>query len=73
MIAVLPGVVDNSVGSFPCRAKLSLGRVPSRCSDLTQDEVAYVKSSEFYPLVVVFSHLLLVLRHSVESLVSYFV
>ena len=59
MIAALPGVVDDSVGSFPCRAKLSLGKVPSHCGDLAQDEVAYVKSSELYPLVVVFNHLLL--------------
>ena len=73
MIAALPEVVDDSVGSFPCRAKLSLGRVSSRCGDLVQDEVAYVKSSELYPLVVVFSHLLLVFRHSTGSFVSYFV
>ena len=72
MIAALPGVVDDSVGSFPCGAKLSLGRVPSRCGDLAQDEVAYVKSSELYPLVVVFDHLLLVLRHSAKNFVSYF-
>ena len=73
VIAALLGVVDNSVGSFPCGAKFSLGRVFSRCDDLTQDEVAYVKSSELYPIVVVFGHLLLVLRHSAGSLVSYFV
>ena len=73
MIAALPGVVDDSVGSFPCRAKLSLGKVPSHCGDLAQDEVAYVKSSELYPLVVVFGHLLLVYCHSVGSFVFYFV
>ena len=73
MIAALPGVMDDSVRSFPCGAKLSLGRVSSSCGDLTQDEVAYVKSSELYPLVVVFGHLLLVLRHSAGSFVSYFV
>ena len=73
MIVALPGVVDDSVGSFPCGAKFSLGRVFSRCGDLTQDEVAYVKSFEFYPLVVVFGHLLLVLHHFAGSLVSYFV
>ena len=39
MIAALPGVVDNSVGSFPCGGKLSLGKVSSRCGGLTQDEV----------------------------------
>ena len=73
MIAALPGEVDDSVGSFPCGAKLSLGRVPSCCGDLAQDEVAYVKSSELYPLVVVFDHLLLILRHSDERFVSYFI
>ena len=72
MIAALPGEVDDSVGSFPCGAKLSLGRVPSRYGDLAQDEVAYVKSSELYPLLVVFGHLLLVLRHSAKNFVSYF-
>ena len=38
-----------------------------------QDEVAYVKSSELYPLVVVFNHLLLVLRHSAGGFDSDFV
>ena len=73
MVAALLGVVDNSVGSFPCGAKLSLGRVSSRCGDRTQDEVTYVESFELYPLVVVFGHLLLVFRHSTGSFVSYFV
>ena len=73
MVAALPRVVDDKVGSFLCEAKLSLGRVPSRWGDLTQDKVAYVKSSELYYLVVVFNHLLLVLHHSAGSFVSYFV
>ena len=73
VIAALPGVVDDSVGSFPCGAKFPLGRVFSCCGDHVQDEVAYVKSSELYPLVVVFGHLLLVLRHFAGSLVSYFI
>ena len=73
MIAALLGVVDDSVGTFLCGAKLSLGRVSSRCSDLMQDEVAYVQSSELYPLVVVFGHLLLVYCHFVGSFVFYFV
>ena len=73
MIAALLGVVDDSVGSFLCGTKLTLGRVFSRCGDLAQDKVAYVKSSELYPLVVVFNHLLLVFRHSAGSFVSYFV
>ena len=73
MISVLPGVMDDSVGTFPCGAKLSLGRVFSCCGDLAQDKVAYVQSSELYPLVVVFGHLLLLYRHSAVSFVSYFV
>ena len=33
----------DSVRSFPCGAKLSLGRVSSRSGNLAQDKVAYVK------------------------------
>ena len=73
MVAALAGVVDDLVRSFPCGAKLSLGRVSSRCGDRTQDEVTYVESSKLYPLVVVFGHLLLVLHHSVGSFASDFV
>ena len=73
MIAALPGVMDDSVWTFPLGAKLSLGRVLSHRGDLAQDEVAYVQSSELYPLVVVFGHLLLVYRHSAVSFVSYFI
>ena len=72
MIAVLPGVMDDSVGTFPCGAKLSLGRVFSCRGDLVQDEVAYVQSFELY-LLVVFGHLLLVYRHYAVSFVLYFV
>ena len=32
-----------------------------------------MSSSELYPLIVVFGHLLLILRHSAGSFVSYFV
>jgi len=73
VITALPRVVDDLVRSFLCGAKLSLGRVSSRCGNLAQDEVAYVKSFELYPLIVAFGHLLLVLRHSVRSFFSYFV
>ena len=73
VITALQGVVDDSVGTLSYGAKFSLGRVFSRRADLAQDEVANVQSSELYPLVVVFSHLLLVYRHSTESFVSYFV
>ena len=34
--------VDDSVGTFLCGAKLSLGKVFSCRGDLAQDEVAYV-------------------------------
>ena len=73
VVTALPRVVDDSVRSFPCGAKLSLGRVFSCSGNLAQDEVAYVKSSEFHPLIVVFGHLLLVLCHFAGSFVSYFV
>ena len=73
MIAALPGVVDDLVGTFLCGAKLSLGRVSSHCGDLAQDKVTYVKSFELYPLVVIFCHLLLVLHYSIGSFVFYFV
>ena len=73
MITALQGVVDDSVGTLSYGAKFSLGRVFSRRGDLAQDEVTNVQSSELYPLVVVFGHLLLVYRHSTESFVSYFV
>ena len=55
VVASLSRVVDDSVGSFPCRAKLSLGWISSRSGNLAQDP--YIKSSELYPLIVVFCHL----------------
>ena len=70
MITALQGVVDDLVGTLSYGAKFSLGRVFSRRGDLAQDEVANVQSSELYPLVVVFGHLLLVLRHLVKSFIS---
>ena len=73
VITVLPRVVDGSIRSFPIGAKLSLGRIFCCYGNLAQDEVTYVKSSEFHPPIVVFGHLLLVPRHSARSLVSYFV
>ena len=38
-----------------------------------QDEVSYVESFEFYSLIVVFRHLLLVFCHFAGGFVSYFV
>ena len=39
VITALPRVVDDSVRSCPCGAKLSLGRVCSRSGNLVQDEI----------------------------------
>ena len=73
VVASLSRVVDDSVGSFPCGAKLSLGWISSHSGNLAQDQIPYIKSSELYPLIVVFCHLQLILRHSDGSLFSYFV
>ena len=73
VITTLSRVVDDSVRSFPCGAKLSLGGVSSHNGNLAQDKILYVKSSKLYPLIVVFDHLLLILRHSDERFVSYFI
>ena len=73
VVAALARVVDNSVWSFPCGAKLSLGGIFGYRGNLAQDEIPYVKSSELYPFIVVVSHLLLILHHSDGSFFSYFV
>ena len=73
VITALSRVVDDSVRSFPCGAKLSLGGVSSHNGNLAQDKIPYVKSSKLYPLIVVFDHLLLILRHFDERFVSYFI
>ena len=38
-----------------------------------QDEVSYVQSSEFNPLILVFGYLQLVFHHPAEGFVFYFV
>ena len=73
VVAPLSRVVDDLVGSFPCGAKLSLGWISGRSGNLAQDQIPYIKSSKLYPLIVVFRHLQLILRHSDGSLFSYFV
>ena len=73
VVAPLSRVVDNSVRFFPCGAKLSLGGIFGHSGNLAQDKIPYVKSSELYPLIVVFGHLLLILHHSAGNFVSYFV
>ena len=57
---------------FTTSTKLSWGKVSSHSGNLAQDEIVYVKSFELYPLIVAFSHLLLILRHSTGNFVSYF-
>ena len=73
VIATLPGVIDDPVGSFPCGAEFPLGRVSGCWGDLAQDEISYVESSKLHPFVVVLSHLLLVLCHLIRSFLSDFV
>ena len=73
VVASMSRVVDDSVRSFPCGAKLSLGGISGPSGNLTLDEIPYIKSSELYPLIVVFSHLQLILRQPDGSLFSYFV
>ena len=73
VVASMSRVVDDSVRSFPCGAKLSLGGISGPSGNLAQDEIPYVKLSELYPLIVVFGHLLLILRHSARSFIPYFV
>ena len=63
MIAALPRVMGDSVGSFLGWAKLSLSWVFGCKCDFAQDEVSNVKSSELHAFVVVLEHLLLVLGH----------
>ena len=73
MLAALSGVMDDPVWSFLYGTELSLGGVSGCWGDIAQDEVSYVKLSELHSLVVVFGHLLLVLRHLVEGFLSYFI
>ena len=73
VVAALSRVVDDSIWSFPCGAKISLGRISGCKGNLAQDEITYVKSFELYPFIVVVGHLLLILRHSDGSFFSYFV
>ena len=63
VITALSRVMDDPVWPFLCGAEFSLNRVFGRWGDFAQDKVPYVKSFELYSLIVVFSYLLLVLRH----------
>ena len=73
VIAALPGIMGDFVGSFPGWANLPLGWVLSSRCNFVQDEISYVKSSELHSLVVVLGHLLQVLRHLMGCFVSRFV
>ena len=73
MVAALSRVVNDPVWPFPYGAELSLCRISGCKGNLTQDEISYVQSSEFYPFIVVVGHLLLVLRYSDGRFFSYFV
>ena len=73
MVAALSRVVNDSIWPFPCGAELPLGGISGYRGNLAQDEISYVQSSEFYPFIVVVSHLLLVLRYSDGRFFSYFV
>ena len=73
MVTSLSRVVNDAVRPFPRRAQLPLSRVFSCCSDFAKDEVPYVQSPEFNPLVVVLGHLFLILCHSTGRVVSYFI
>ena len=73
MLAALSRVMDDPIWSFLYGIELSLGGVSSCWGDIAQDEVFYVKLSELHSLVVVFGHLLLVLRHLFEGFLFYFI
>ena len=65
--------MNDLVRSFPYRTQLSLGRVFSCCGGLAQDEVSYVQSPEFNPLIVILGHLFLILFHLAGCVVSHFI
>ena len=73
MVAALSRVVNDSVWPFPYGAELPLGGIFGCRVNLTQDEISYDQSFEFYPFTVVVDHLLLVFRYSDGRFFSYFV
>ena len=73
MVTASSRVVDDSIGSFPRGPELSLDWVLCCCGNFAKDEISYIELSKLHPLIVVFGHLSLVLRHSARSFVSYFV
>ena len=46
MIAALSGVMDDPIGPYPRRGKLSSGRVSGFQGDLAQDEVSLIYSTQ---------------------------
>ena len=73
VVATLPRIMGDFVGSFPGWAKLSLGGVLGSWCDFVQDEISYVQSFELNSFVVVLGHLLLVLCHFAGCSVSRFI
>ena len=73
MIATLFGVIGDPVRPFPSWANFPLGWIFGCRSDFVYDKVPYVKSSELHSFVIVFGHLLLILRHPARSSFSNFV
>ena len=73
VITASSGVMDDSVWSFPSGPQLSLDGIFCSRGDFVQNEVPYVKMSQFHSLIVVFNHLSLVFCHFAGSLFSHFV
>ena len=73
VIAALPGIMGDSVGSFLGWTKLPLGWVLGSKCNFAWDEISYVKLFELHSLVVVLNHLLLVLCHLTGCFVFGFV
>ena len=72
IIVALFGVIDDVESTFLSRPQLPLRWIPSSLGDFSQHHVIGVKPSEFYPLIVVLLHFLLVPSHSQGYLISYF-
>ena len=70
MVASLTGIVDGFIRSFPGWPQFALCRVFCCSSYFSKDEITNVEPFQLYPLIVVFSHLQLVLGHSLKDSVS---
>ena len=72
VIASSSGVTNNLVWAFPSGPQLPLSWIPSSLGDFSQHHVVRVKPFEFYPLIIVLLHFLLVPSHSQSYLISDF-